>query len=118
MFRHRSFSPRPRLRPMLMAEVQRFPWVSGTILGRDVVPDVGNIRAMSLEPGAPLSDGQDRLGPRNANSPASASWDGLSSITGMPCRSATVLASDSRPVWTISAPILNCVRYGSYSAER
>src|SRR5215510_8004306 len=103
---------------MLMAEVQRFLCVSGTILGRDVVPDVGNIRAMSSEPGAPPSDGLDRLRPRKANSPTSASSDGLSSITGMPCRYATPLSSDSRPVWTIGAPMLNCVRYVSYSTER
>src|SRR5215831_14241026 len=105
---------------MLMAEVQRFLCVSGTILGRDVVPDVGNIRAMSSEPGAPPSDGQERLGPRKANSPTSASSDGLSSITGMPCRSATALASDSRPVWTISAPrnpVYRSVEYESYLTQ-
>src|SRR5215510_2199822 len=103
---------------MLMAEVQRFLCVSGTILGRDVVPDVGNIRAMSSEPGAPPSVGQDRLGHRTANSPASASSVCLSAITGMPCLLATALVSDSRPVWTISAPMFNFVRYDSYSTHQ
>ena len=47
MFRQRSVSTKFKVRRIFSAEVQRFFAVSGTILGRDVVPDVCRTKAIS-----------------------------------------------------------------------
>ena len=43
--RQRSAGERCRVRAMLFAEAMRLAWLSGTILGREVVPDVCSTRA-------------------------------------------------------------------------
>src|SRR4029453_4855845 len=45
--RHRSVGRNARLAAMLVAEAHRLAWLSATILGRDVVPDVVSTRAVS-----------------------------------------------------------------------
>ena len=46
-FKQRSFGVSANVAAVLNAERQRFAWVSGTILGLDVVPDVCSTRAVS-----------------------------------------------------------------------
>ena len=46
-FRHRSLSPSSSVSRMCAAEDTRFLWFNGTIFGREVVPEVWRISAMS-----------------------------------------------------------------------
>jgi len=89
MLRQRSPGASCRKRPMLPAEAVTLRFDSGTIFGREVVPDVCRISA--------TSSGADQRGVAVAGSaparsasvkPPAGPSAGVSSITSMPCRSA------------------------------
>jgi hypothetical protein len=102
-FRQRSPGVSARVVRMLRADAQRFLWLSGTILGRDVVPDVCRTSATS----SPLANP-----PRTAVAAAPA-WPakpnrpacslGTISSSGMPSLPAALTAGDSLPFSTSSA---------------
>jgi len=56
-FRQRSAGRSSSVRRMFSAEAARFDWSSGTIFGRDVVPEVCRISATSPAPGSPARAG-------------------------------------------------------------
>ncbi len=77
--------------------------VSGTILGRDVVPDVGSSSATSSALLTGSSDGTLSWFPVSAKRPASASAVVDSSMTRIPRESATRRAGESIPASVINA---------------
>src|SRR5437763_10776901 len=97
---HRSISLRPSAAPVLQAEVQILACVSGTIFGRDVVPEVGNISAVSLG----LAGSRESAGPESPDSvkrPAASSKLADSSITRTPRKRAARRAGESIPACVI-----------------
>ena len=73
-FRQRSSAVSASEVLILPAEAATLAWVSGTILGRDVVPDVCRISAMSSGPGAEASAGVPVRSEVRRNAPAGAPW--------------------------------------------
>ena len=53
MLRQRSLAVSFSVRTILPADAMRLAWVSGTIFGREVVPDVWSTRATSSAPARP-----------------------------------------------------------------
>ena len=89
MFKHKSSASRRRVLAMLRADAQMLRWLSGTILGRAVVPDVCSISAMSSELGCSASAAASPPAPDsgpNRNAPAGCPASGASSKTRTPSR--------------------------------
>ena len=57
IFKQRSLASRASVAATLVAEAVTFWWLSGTIFGRDVVPEVCRINATSSAPTSSLSTG-------------------------------------------------------------
>jgi hypothetical protein len=98
--RQRSRGVKAKVPAMLRAEAVRLCWRSGTILGRDVVPEVWSTSATSSESGcgAPASAN----GIESVKPPAGPLSSGVNSITGMLRRAATARAGESGPPSMIS----------------
>ena len=102
-----------KVRLMLRADAHTFRCDSGTILGRDVVPDVCKINATSSAcAGPPCAAGAvcADAAARSSKSPAPRSGWGTSSITAMPSLAATARAGVSAPCATINALALRSLR--------
>jgi hypothetical protein len=88
---------------MLRAEAQRFFCDSGTIFGREVVPEVCSTMATSsgwAKP--PLAAGFPRSAPCSVKLPAPAAVSGTSSTMGTPSLAAAARAGVSTPCMAIS----------------
>ena len=93
----------------------------GTILGRDVVPDVCSTRAQSSGPaGPPFGAGEASAGASAANrkSPAAAPAAISISSTASPCFAAANRAGDVEPASTTSALAFKSERVNSNSSCR
>src|SRR5580658_6888485 len=112
-FRQRSASLSCSAATALQAEVQILACVSGTIFGRDVVPDVNKNSAMAPGPTG-SGDGAPAAVPASVNRPA-ASPVGVSSSTGKSRACATRRAGESTLAGTINARGFNSARYRSSS---
>ncbi len=100
MLRQRSAGSRRRVAAMCPAEAQRLAPLSGTIFGREVVPEVCSTSAVSPGPAGRAVPGA--VPPRSrVNAPAPPPASSTSSITGTPCRAATARAGVSMPAATI-----------------
>ncbi len=89
---------------MWPAEAVRLRWLSGTSLGREVVPDVWSMRATSSGEAKPARAGapeSNRSG-RRVKPPAGPWVSGTSSTIGMPRATATARAGLSMPSWMTS----------------
>jgi hypothetical protein len=82
---------------MFRADAARFDCRSGTILGRDVVPDVCRIKATSPASGAALSAIPALPSALRANAPAGPAPSGTSRMTLKPSPSAAANAGPSSP---------------------
>jgi hypothetical protein len=107
--RQRSPGSSASVRAMLRAEVRRFVWVSGTILGRPVVPEVWSTRAMSWGSACAPSAFAAPAAPSSSNTPSRAA-EGTSSMTGTPSALATSVEAEATPRWTTRALALRSVR--------
>ena len=87
-----------------------FVWVRGTILGREVVPEVCNTRATSLGWENPPCGAAVTEAPSSLKRPASAPSRGVNSIMGIPRATATALAGESRSDEIISALAFKSVK--------
>ena len=101
--RQRSDGNSPSELHTLRADAQRFACVSGTILGREVVPEV--CRTSTTSPGLAGRGSRVAILPRDSSvkQPAPESAVGLSSITVTPSDLATSIAGDFVPQRTINA---------------
>ena len=90
---------------MLRADAHTFLWVSGTILGREVVPEVCRIKAMSSVCAIPpFAIGlPEYAAPLSVKLPAPFSGCGVNSRMEIPSFAATALAGVSLPLATTSA---------------
>jgi hypothetical protein len=102
MLRQTSAGPSRSVWPICRAEAVRLAWVSVTILGRAVVPDVCSNSATSSAQAGPPMVGVASRGASRVNAPA-ADGSATSSMTGMPCAAATSRTGLCTPCWTISA---------------
>ena len=102
MLRQRSPGRREIQSAILRADAQRLAPVSGTILGRDVVPEVWSTSAASSSssplPRLAVPDGMSRL-----KQPAPAPGSGVRPMIGTPTRAAASMAGLSAPASRISA---------------
>ena len=88
---------------MWRADAHRLAWLSGTNLGREVVPEVCSNSAVSPGRGLPTPPPATASPPTNPKVPAPALRSATSSITGIPDRAATARAGESTPRSTTSA---------------
>ena len=95
---------------MLPAEAVTLRWVSGTIFGRAVVPEVCSTSATSSLPARPGCAAFPASPPSRMKQPAPLSTSGTSSSTGTPNRCATARAGVSTPRCTTSARAFRSVR--------
>ena len=95
---------------MFRAEVQILRWVSGTIFGREVVPEVCRMSAMSSGPGAAVTAAAAPSPSDNVNVPAGPVGSGDSSATGKERSAATCRAGLSMSRSTIRALARKSVR--------
>src|SRR5690606_6751200 len=72
MLRQRSSGVSAKVSRMLRAVAQMLRWLSGTVLGRDVVPEVCSTSAMSSVPAWPVALAWPVLGPLRVKAPAGA----------------------------------------------
>ena len=112
MFSPRSAPVKARVRAMCWAEAHRLAWDSGTIFGREVVPEVCS--TMDTSPGW-ASPGCSAAVPGGwaqckVKLPAPADSSGTSSITGTPMRWATSTAGEVLPCSTTSARAFKSAR--------
>ena len=115
-FKHRSVSFSTSAAHELRADVQMLACVSGTIFGRDVVPDVRNSSATSA--GAiESSDGVPPWSPVNMKRPAFSSSAVDSSTIWMPHESATRRAGESNPAAVSNARGRRSAKYLSSSSD-
>ena len=106
MLRQRSPGSSESQPEMLRADAQRFAPVSGTILGRDVVPEVWSTSAASSASTSPPSFAAPAPAPAGvsrAKVPAPACASGVSPMIGTPTRCAASTAAPSAPASRISA---------------
>jgi hypothetical protein len=103
MFSPRSADEKPQRRAMFCAEAARLACVSGTIFGREVVPEVCSTIETSPGWASPARAAGVAAGRSRSKSPAPPSARGTSSITRTPCRWATATAGEALPRSTISA---------------
>ena len=96
---------------MLRADAQTLRCASGTIFGRDVVPDVCSTSAMSSGVTSGLvPDGAASVANSSVNVPAPRSGCGTSRAIGTPSRVATSTDGESLPLATISSFARKSVR--------
>ena len=95
---------------MLRAEVQMLAWRSGTIFGREVVPEVCRMSATSSGSTGPGRMAAPSGEPESSNAPAPACRSGVSVMSATPSFSAARSAGDSLPASTISALALRSSR--------
>src|SRR5579862_5356528 len=88
-FSNRSRGPSDKWEPTLPADRQTLACVSGTVLGRDVVPDVRRMNASSVVEENSSCPDRGSLRPEIRNEPAARVVRGKTSITGMPAACAT-----------------------------
>ena len=110
MLRQRSPGASDIHSAMLRADAQRFAPVSGTILGRDVVPEVWSTSAASslrvaISRASPAPFGMSRVKP-----PAPALVSGVRQMIGTSTRAAASMAGLSAPASRISALALRSSR--------
>ena len=87
---------------MFQPEAQRFFWLSGTILGRDVVPEVCSTSATSSGPASLTAEGGPPPGsPISVKLPAPRSGSGVSVTILTPSFFATSMAGEVLPFSTI-----------------
>ncbi len=106
MLRPRSLAVKPSEARMLAAEAQTLDCFSGTILGRDVVPDVCSTSAMSSGCAGPEFAAFLTASPSGKASvklPAPLSGVGCSRATGTCSFSATAMAGEVAPSATTSS---------------
>src|SRR5580704_6675951 len=113
-FRQRSASLSASAATALKAEVQILTCVSGTIFGRDVVPDVNKNSAVVPGPTG-SDDGSFAAAPASVNRPA-ASPVGVRSNTGTPRACATRRAGESTLAARTNARGFKSARYRSNSS--
>src|SRR5580704_4379848 len=113
-FRQRSVSLSCSAATALKAEVQILACVSGTIFGRDVVPDVNKNSAVVPGP-IGSDDGPPAAVPASVNRPA-ASPVGVRSRTATPRACDTRRAGPSAPAGTINARGRKSAKYRSNSS--
>ena len=104
-FRQRSAAASCKVAAMLAADAARFAWLSGTILGREVVPEVCRIKAVAVMGRGAASASRT---PPNANAPAFSPSTMCS--TGTPDDFATSMAGDADPASTTSADACKSLR--------
>ena len=104
MFMHRSVDSRRRVRRMFAAVAHTLRWSSGTIFGREVVPEVWRTSAMSSGPAMPPRGAGAPPGSfTNWNVPAGSSLFALISSTGTPSAAAAARAGVSSPSMSTTA---------------
>ena len=103
MFMQRSSGVSESVSRMCRADAQTFRWLSGTILGREVVPEVCSTSAVSSASAAPGAPAAPRNSDSSANPPAGPSLSGVSSISGTPAAAAASRAGESSPRCTSTA---------------
>ena len=86
---------------MFQPEAQRLLWLSGTILGRDVVPEVCSTSATSSAPASPCAAGAAPGSPLSVKLPAPRSGSGVSVTILTPSFLATSMAGEALPFSTI-----------------
>ena len=101
--RARSLAESSSEAAMLRAEVQMLACVSGTIFGREVVPDVCRMSATSSASAGPGRAAAPIAEPERRNGPAPASGSGVSVMSLTPSFSAARIAGDVLPASTINA---------------
>ncbi len=95
---------------MLRAELQMLECASGTIFGREVVPDVCRMRATSCASASPGLAAAPIDEPDSRNAPAPACGSGVSVMSLTPSFSAARSAGEALPASTISAFALRSSR--------
>jgi len=106
----RSLAESSSVVAMLRAEAQMLAWASGTIFGREVVPEVCRMRATSPGSAGPGLPAAPAAAPDSRNAPAPACGSGASAMTATPSFSAARSAGVSLPASTISAFALRSSR--------
>ena len=116
MLRHVCCGVRRRVRATNWMPLPRLSWVSGTILGFLVVPDVCSTSARSSAAVAAMLGGEVTVGPLIVKRPT-VSVEGVSSITGTPAflQHSLTAAALSSPTWTIIAAAGRSVSSNSIS---
>src|SRR5271165_3803425 len=103
MLRPRSAAVKERLVAMLSADFVTLACDSGTIFGRDVVPEVCRISATSSAAARPGRAAGPLASPDSENAPAPRDGAGVSVNTAMPSFFAASSAGDGLPASTTSA---------------
>src|SRR5271165_741660 len=106
MLRPRSAAAKARLAAMLPADFVTLACDSGTIFGRDVVPEVWRISATSSAAARPGRAAAPFTAPESENAPAPRVGSGVSVNTATPSFFAASIAGDALPASTTSAPAL------------
>ena len=97
MLRQRSSSVSASVLPILPADAVTLRWDSGTIFGREVVPEVCSTSAMSPASAKPPWAGLPPAAPSKVNRPAGPFGSAFRRITGTFSFLATAKAGDSAP---------------------
>ena len=107
MLRQRSSGVSASAAATLWAEAARLAWLSGTSLGREVVPDVCSRSAMSSSLATPVATAGPTDGPSIEKVPAGSLASKVSRRTAMPSLSATAIAgpASSLPTRIALAPM-------------
>ena len=117
--RQRSSAPRPTDAIRFPTDASRLRCVSGTFLGRDVVPDVCSTSATSSARRNPPSRAEAAdPGAASRNTPVSAPSTGNTSTTGTPCACATARAAGACPAWRSASRGLRLEKWNANSASR
>ena len=103
MLRQRSSGVSESVSRMWAAEAHTLRCRRGTILGREVVPEVCRTRATSSASAAPGRSAAPEMSASSVNSPAGRSVEGISSTIGMPRFAATSRTGDESPRCTRTA---------------
>ena len=101
MLRHASSGVSASTPPMCFADAQTLACVSGTIFGRDVVPEVCSISATSAASAGPGVAAIPAAAPCRVNAPAAS--PGVSSSTATPAACAACRAGPSWPAGSTTA---------------
>ena len=117
MCRQRSAGPSSSERAMFRAEAARLRWLSGTVRGKALVPEVWSTSAISSgPPGPPRSVAASGASVVSSNAPASAPGAGEISRIGTPIFSATARAGVPCPTSASSSFGCNLESRNSLSA--
>src|SRR5690606_27496387 len=103
ILRQRSSAVRANVSTMLRAVAHMLRWLSGTIFGREVVPEVCSTSATSSGSAGPACAGLPAVGPDRVKAPAGAPGGTASVTIGIDRARATSSAGEVEPASTTSA---------------